>query len=467
LSKSKKEDIIVSFSDSSAIETVTGSNVHVSYKNINIMIEFGLFQGGNMQECYSRNSRNFSFKVKELDYVFAMHNHIDHIGLIPLLYKRGCEAKIIIPTGSKEIMYKMLSNCSFILGSEAEILTKRSKNSKIYSPIYTQEDVDNIMKYIEEYDMYEVHGLDDLVRFKLISSAHVTNGTSLVLEIKKGQNYKKILYTSDLGNIRYKTYYCNNLDKIKNADLVISECTYADKKRSNSNPIDREKDKEKIYSAVEQHRKVLIPVFSFHRGQTIATILYEMYYEKGIDRMIYMDSMLLNDITDIYKKNFPEFHKVMDWDKIKQITKKERDVLQNSKEKMIIIASSGSLVGGASVSWAKKLIEDDRNCIVFCGYQFEGSLGSKLKSKKQKTVNINRKTFKNKVNIVKLKSLSGHIQHDDLLEYLSSINCSVVALHHGNENDKLAFKNELKNEYEKLCKSTKVICPSRSTKIRL
>lgn len=463
----KKQDIIVSFADSESVNDVTGSSVHVNYLDTNILIECGLSQSGSLLDCYKKNNSNFKFKVKELDYVFVNHLHIDHIGRIPLLYARGCTAKLIVPTGSKEIMYKLLENCAMILFGEAKYLTKRSKSNKGYFPVYEKEDVDLMMKYVVEYDMYNTHGLNDFTRFKYISSGHVENSCSLILEIKKNQVWKKIYYTSDLGNDKYKTYYCNNIDKIKNADLVISECTYSTKEQSCNYGKQREKDKERLKSVIEHYDKVLIPVFSYHRGQSIATLLYEMYKDGGLNKNIYMDSKLLNDISYIFKKKYPEYREVLQWDKINIIDKELRSSLQYSKKPMIVLASSGMMSGGPSISWLQRFVTNPRACVVFTGYCSEGTLGWKLKLKDQKTITINGESYRNNIQVAKLKSFSSHMQHGGLLKYLSSINTPKVVLHHGNKSGKLSFKKELEEEYEKKCKSTKVLIPCKTTRIIL
>lgn len=469
--KEKEKDIIISFADSMSTQDVTGSCVYVEYKNKKMLLECGMHHAHSLAEGYKINNRNFSFKPKELDYVFVMHSHADHIARLGNLYAEGCTAELIVPKGNKEIIKALLLNSAMIVNGDARLLSKRA--GKEILPLFTEEDVFNAIDHIIEYDMYNLYDLDELVRFKFISSGHVADSSSIVLEINKNSTWKKIYYTSDLGNIKFNNYYVNNLDKIKNADIVISECTYGDKDRSCGNSDQREKDIERIDSVINQYcvqrkGKVLIPVFSFHRGQVMATLLYDMYHENpNFDIPIYMDSMLLLEMNKIFKKQFPKFNKVMNWEMIKEINKEKRKVLAKTDKPAIILASSGMLVAGASISWLRNLIASSKNCVIFCGYCSEGSLGWKLKMKDQKTITIFGERYKNNIEVCKLKSFSSHMQYDDLLEYLSSINCQRLYLHHGDKKVKLGFKKALEEKYEQLCKSTKVLIPNRSTKARL
>lgn len=469
--KQKEQDIIISFADSMSTQDVTGSCLHVEYGKTKILIEAGLHHAHSMLEGYRANSRDFKFKVKELDYVFLPHCHIDHIGRVPLLYKMGATAKVIIPSGSSKILRALLLNCAMILNGDARMLSK--KLDKEVEPIYTETDVHKMMEYVVEYNMYENIILDDKVSFKYISSGHVAKACSLILNIDKNGVTKKIFYTSDLGNIKFKSYYTNNMDKIKNADVVISECTYGDKSRSCGNSEQRQKDIEKIKHVVEHYcigkkGKVLIPVFSFSRSQSIATLLYDIYRnDPKFEIPIYMDSVLLIEMNKIFRQEFPYFTEVMAWKNIHEIDKTARKELMQIEGKAIILASAGMLNAGASISWLRSLVESSKNCVVFCGYCSEGTLGAKLKLKTQKTITIFGEKYKNKIEVVKLNSFSSHIQYDDLLSYLSDINCQTVALHHGEQEVKLGFKADLEKEYEDSCKTTKVIVPNKSTKIRL
>lgn len=468
--KNKPQDITISFEDSMSAEEVTGSKIYLESEK-KILLECGLYYGKSPLDSYRINSRQSKFKPKELDYIFLCHMHIDHIGLTPLLFKRGCNAEVIVPTGSKQILFTMLSNSAMIINGDAQYLSK--KLGKLIEPLYTQEDVYTMMNHVIEYDLYQDIELDEYTQFKFISSGHIVNAASLMLKLKKSQQWKSIYYTSDLGNIKFKSYFTNNLDKVKNADIVISECTYGTKDKSCTNKDQRDRDIERLKNVinqycVEQKGKVLIPVFSLHRGQQMASILHEMYHnDRTFNIPIYMDSMLLADITALFKKMFPNFREVMEWDKINVIDKESRQALQQSDRPMIVLASSGMLNAGSSVSWLQSMIHKSNNCIVFCGYCGEGTLGWKIKLKDQKTINIQGKPYKNKIQIVKLKSFSGHIQYDDLLSYLSNINTQRVILHHGDMSGRISFKRDLEAEYEKLCKTTTVSIANKSMKIHI
>jgi len=470
--KIKEKDIIVSFSDSMSSEDVTGSCISIEYLDKNILLECGLHQGKGIKEGYEINKRKFSFKVKELDVIILFHNHIDHIGRVPLLYSRGCNSRIIVPNGSKKIIEKMWVNCSMILNGEAKILSK--KLGRIVDPLFTDDDVANALGHVEELPIYAEHEILDGVVLKYLSSGHVAFGTSGILKIKKNEIWKTVYYTSDLGNPLYKNYYVHNLDKVKNADLTISECTYSNKEKSCSYPNQRVKDIETIKNVINQYcvekrGKILIPVFAFHRAQQMGMLLYEMFHDDESFKIpIYYDSVLLRELNLIFADEFEEFSKVLKWKNMRMIEdRKERFAVMESSEPCIILSAGGMLQGGASVRWLEKLAPSTKNLILFCGYCGENTLGHKLKLKKQKTVTVNGNTVKNNIGVAKLKSFSSHIQYNELIEYLSDIRCGKIALHHSNLESKIIFKKELEEKLESKCNSAKVLAVNKSTKIRL
>ena len=98
-----KDKIQIQFVGESA-NGVTGSCVWVKTPHVEFLIECGLYQGsGKTLDEYKINNAPFQFKPKNISYVFAAHNHGDHILRIPLLYKRGMNAPTIMPSGSTPI----------------------------------------------------------------------------------------------------------------------------------------------------------------------------------------------------------------------------------------------------------------------------------------------------------------------------------------------------------------------------
>lgn len=90
----------------------------------------------------------------------------------------------------------------------------------------------------------------------------------------------------------------------------------------------------------------------------------------------------------------------------------------------IILSTSGMLTGGNSVEYFKCLCEDEKNTLIFVGYQAEGSLGKRIqKGYKEIPLEVNNKTkvFNVKMEIETISGFSGHSNRRQLMEYVKRL----------------------------------------------
>ena len=135
---------------------------------------------------------------------------------------------------------------------------------------------------------------------------------------------------------------------------------------------------------------------------------------------------------------------------------------------ILILSSGGMLQSGRSVRWAKELLPHSNDCLILSGYCGENTLGYKIKNcSDQKTISINGVQVKNKAQVVNVRSLSGHIQRDDMLKYYSSIHADKIYLIHGEMEGKIEFAQDLKEEIANKSMTTGVCVVNKGTTITL
>ena len=431
-------------------------------------------------ENYKANMKYIQkIRPQELQYIIIGHVHQDHIGMIPTLYARGkCNAKIIVPKGSTSILKEMWLDSSFINCRDVEVINL--KNDRTYEPFYTEDVVYKTLEYIEEIDSDKIVPLSDELAIRYTDAGHILLSKQCEVYINGGSRTRKILFSSDLGNISTQDtrVFVENFKPVTSANIAIMECTYASKERQCTKETYK-KDVTKIKSVVEQYcidnnSRVLIPSFSLDRTPYILWILYSLFGKDANFKIpILIDSPLANRLLDCYssildgeKKEL--FDEIMSWNNIKRVIQPEASkVAIADKGAKIILSSSGMLTAGRSVKWTQSILPNENDCILFMGYSGENTLAWKIKyGKDHKTIIINGKPYKNKAQIYDLKSFSSHMQRNEMLNYYKSINCEKIYLVHSDSN-KIEFKHDLENAIADCLKSTKVVAVNSGTKISL
>lgn len=456
---------------------VTGSSYLVRFKDYSILIEYGATQTADSWEDYKSNrKRHKSIKPKNLDAIILCHQHQDHIQNVPSLFKDGANCPIYVPKGSTEIMRIMWYDCCKIFECDCE------KFKKLYgvsaSPLYTFTDVDNAINHVIEIDFGVNEPIFNDINLKYYEANHIVNSAQMVLELVDNSIIKRIHYSSDLGSLSFDNYYCQSFSRVEKSNIAIIETTYATEPRGNKKS-DRPKDIEKIKTLVEQIKeskgKIIIPVFSLNRSQDVLTLLYEIYHDdEDFNLPIIFDAPLASKLCDMWQSIIPKnqelWKNVWSWDKIIRVESwMDSSAWQVKNIPMIVLASGGFLSGGRAVNWTKKCLPNDKNYMCFVGYGGgENSIVYKIKHCKQyPSIKIDGELISNQATIISLNSFSSHIDHKDLLEYASSLNCEKIILVHGEKEKQEKFVPILKEALSKQNKSTKVLISQKDMKIYL
>lgn len=460
---------------------VTGSQYLVEFCGLKILIECGLYQSSKNDylDAYKVNSRKFEFDPEEIDCVFICHSHVDHCGLLPRLVKEGFRGNIYTTKETALVMKHLLLNSSYILKSEAHIMSMRF--GREYKPIYENSDVYaalNLIKVCEKYN--NIHKVNDILSFQWLENSHCVGAAQLQLILTGRHKTSKILYTSDLGSLKSDNHFVRDtyIPDFFN-DLVIMESTYGSKARSKRKK--RKFDNEHLKSAIEttimHDGSVVMPAFSFARTQELLVTLYEMFgNDPTFTTDVVVDSVLSVDICNQFSnmlsgKDLELWNQVLNWKNLIFIKKKDSSVSNLCRnDPQIIISSSGFCTNGRILDYLQKYVKDPNSMIVFSGYVGDNPsyLAYRIKySDYAKYLCFNHKRVKNKANSIIMSSYSSHANHDDLVKYAGSLRTNQIVLVHGSHD----AKHELKESIEKECslkdRTTKVTVSKRKLKINL
>mgnify|MGYP001622898687 CR=1 FL=1 len=338
------------------------------------------------------------------------------------------------------------------------------------------------MDYFRGCSKNEIHYITENVWFKLISAGHIFGSCQIELYIKLSSGIiRKIVYGGDIGNTLFEQPFVEDFQPVTKCAMYIGEATYSDKTRMCKKD-QRKKDIATIENVIRQtcidkNGMVLIPTFALQRTETILYILWKIFKDdKNFNIPVIIDSPLAVKLLDCFHNNLTGewleiFEKILSWKNLKIIRTIEEsiDCVSDNSPK-IICSSSGMLTQGRSILYLKKILPRSNCAILTCGYMSEGSIGWKIKNNSsQKTITIDKKSYKNKCDIKNLGSFSSHMQYEQLLNYYTNLannGCEIIWLVHGDKN-KISFKEELENNVRKIFKTTKIIATNRETVARI
>ena len=93
---------------------VTGSCHYLKVGQTHVLIDCGMEQGADLYV-----NQEIPVNASEVDYVLVTHAHIDHSGLLPLLYNHGFRGKIYATNATTELCEIMLKDSAHIQQFEA------------------------------------------------------------------------------------------------------------------------------------------------------------------------------------------------------------------------------------------------------------------------------------------------------------------------------------------------------------
>ncbi len=365
------------------------------------------------------------FNINDLDAVILSHAHIDHCGCIPYLFKMGYRGPVYCSAPTRDV-------AALLCLDMIEIAMKEGSD-----PLYDSNDVKEMVKHTICLDYEEVSDITPDIRLTLYNAGH-NLGSSLV-HMHIGNGMHNFVYTGDFN------YETSNLlgsasSRFPRLETVMMESTYGT--RSDTSPTRKESEEELIRiinDTAEKNGKVLMPVLGVGRSQEIMLILERAMTEKRIPEMpIYVQGMVW-DVTAIHTA-YPDFLGARVKKAIfqrdhnpllspifkKVVSQKEMQEIKDSKGPFIVMATSGMLTGGPSLSYFKHFAENPKNCVVLTSYQGVGSVGRRIQdgekeltfteggSKRAEVVQV-------KIPIYVLQGFSGHSSFKQLIAWVSNI----------------------------------------------
>ncbi len=362
------------------------------------------------------------FNIEQLDAVILSHAHLDHSGLVPYLYKMGYKGPVYMTQPTRDIA--ALLALDFIGVSY----------KKASAPLFASSDIKEMVKHSICLDYNEVTDITPDVRLTMYNAGHALGSAMVHLNI--GNGLHNLVYTADMkyGRTRLLDAAITSFPRV---ETMIIESTYGSK--DDILPPRQEAEAqliELIKKTIEREGKILIPELGLGRAQETMLIIEDAIAQGLLPKIpVYIDGMIW-DVNAIHTA-YPDFLS----NSVRSLIFQDKNPFSSdifsrvgsSQERKkvfeggscVVLATSGMLMGGASVEYFREFASNKRNSMVFVCYQGIGSLGRQVQEgikELQMQVDGKQEDIKVNMEVNTILGLTAHSGRNQLLAFVNHSN---------------------------------------------
>jgi len=426
-----------------------GRSAHLlTTQNSKVLIDCGIDPGSDRTPFFNAPEL---LPLDSLDAVIVTHAHLDHCGLVPVLLKYGYTGPIYATAPTRDLMTLMLLDAIKVTNQEAR------------RGLYDSSHVRELVTRTVPLRWGETTDIAPDMRLTLHNAGHIL-GSSMA-HFHLGDGDYNLAYS---GDIKFERSWLFNpaANRFPRLETLILESTYGGYRDIQPSRMQASDEfSQHCAKVLERKGKLIVPVFAVGRSQEVMLVLEERMREGKIPPApVYLDGMIF-EATAIHTA-YPEFLNSQLRTQIFQQgdnpflsdifhridSAQMRYSVLDSKEPCVVLATSGMMSGGPVMEYFKAWAPEEKNGILFVGYQAEGTFGRRLQrglgeatfmdGPRQQTVPV-------RLEVATIEGFSGHSDRMQLMNYVASVDPRPqrVILSHGEESKGLDLASGLHKRF--------------------
>jgi len=420
-----------------------------------ILIDCGAKPTTNRDETQPFFSAPELLPLDNLDAIVITHAHVDHIGMLPVLFKYGYRGPVYCTPPTRDLM--TLLQIDYIKVAQAEG----------NDPPYSKADIQECIKHTVDIDWGDKTDIAPDVKITLENAGHILGSSSVYAQIEEGNSEHKLLFS---GDIKYEKSWLFDAATVRfpKVDTLVIESTYGGPQ--NIQPTRQQASHELqdlIIDTLNRGGKIFSPVFAVGRSQEVMIAIDELFKSGKVKPVtVWLDGMI-SEATAIHSSH-PNFlnrelrkqllkggeHNPFNSPWFKQVeSHKQRESILLDTNSCIVLATSGMMTGGPIVEYFKHWAPEPGNTLCFVGYQASGTLGRRLQDGHAQVPLMDRgQTLMIEVNcnMVIIDGFSGHSDRNQLMDYVAALHPTPrkIICHHGDPQTCNAFRQGLREKFK-------------------
>jgi metallo-beta-lactamase family protein len=411
-----------------ATQTVTGSKFLLESGGRRVLIDCGMFQG--LKELRLRNWQEPPVDPASVDAVILTHAHIDHTGYLPRFARQGFKGPVYATPATIDLCKILLPDGGHLQEEEARFRNKhrRTKHPEAL-PLYTVEDAVAVLQQLHPVKYGVLYDVLPGLKFEVMPAGHILGSSFIRFHEKNRNSETTVLFTGDIG--RYDQPIIFDPTSIDYADYLVLESTYGNRLHTDDKGVGgKERLREIVVKTANRGGTILIPSFAVGRAQEVLYTLRELEQEDQIPILpVYVDSPMAIDAFEIFGKHAEEHDLEMTeilksgvnplYTRNVSFARSVADsrAINDHRFPSIIISANGMATGGRILHHLIQRITDERNSLVFVGFQAAGTRG-RLLAEGARQIRIFGIDYPVRAQVHVVDSFSAHGDYNEILRWL-------------------------------------------------